>query len=228
MSEALATEFECRPPAVVYNAFPWSDRQTLDAQFKDRRDPTLPSLHWYSQTLGAGRGLEDLVAALPLVKRKIELHLRGNPTKGFVDWLYTSLSEELRSRVFIHELVSNEDLLSRIAEHDIGLAGEQTYCRSRDLTITNKILHYLLAGLAVVASDTLGQREVAEQAKGAVSIYRADDPSSIAERLNILLSNPECLKYSKIAALKAAERTFCWERQSTGLLSSAKIATESK
>jgi len=54
--------------------------------------------------------------------------------------------------------VDGDDLLSRIAEHDIGFAGEMPHCRSRDLTVTNKILQYLLAGLAVVASGTAGQR----------------------------------------------------------------------
>jgi len=44
-------------------------------------------------------------------------------------------------------------LLSRIAEHDIGFAGEMKHCRSRDLTVTNKILQYLLAGIAVVAGN---------------------------------------------------------------------------
>ena len=64
-------------------------------------------------------------------------------------------------------------MLSRIAEHDIGFAGEQNYCRSRDLTVTNKILHYLLGGLAVIASDTAGQRQIAAQAGEAVRVYPA-------------------------------------------------------
>ena len=45
MSEALAREFGCPQPTVVYNAFPWSDRESVDGLFKDRRDRRLPSIH---------------------------------------------------------------------------------------------------------------------------------------------------------------------------------------
>lgn len=209
---------------MVYNAFPWSDRQTLDGQFKDRRDRTVPSLHWYSQTLGAGRGLEELFAALPQVKRPLEIHLRGRLNKGVEDWLWSLVPENWRKHVFLHPLVPNEELLSRIAEHDIGFGGEQKYCRSRDLTVTNKILHYLLGGLAVVASDTAGQREVAEQADGAVRLYPVGDSLALAGAMNALLGSREALQSAKAAALQSAEQTFCWERQTPVLVNSVETA----
>jgi glycosyltransferase involved in cell wall biosynthesis len=223
MSDALAKEYDCRPAAVIYNAFPWADRQKLDGEFKDLKNRALPSVHWYSQTLGKDRGLNDLFAALAYVKCDFEIHLRGKPVADFEDWLAGCVSEKWRKRIFIHKLVSNDELLSRIAEHDIGFAGEQKeVSRSRDLTVTNKILHYLLGGLAVVASDTVGQREIAEQANGAVRIYPSGNPESLAKELNILLSSPEILHASKTAALASAEKTFCWERQAPVLLENVK------
>jgi glycosyltransferase involved in cell wall biosynthesis len=193
--------------------------------FKDRQDRTLPSLHWYSQTIGTDRGLGDLFAALPFMKQKFEIHLRGESSAGFEAWLAANVPEPWRKRVFIHPSVSNEELLSRIAEHDIGFAGEQkNVSRNRDLTVTNKILHYLLGGLAVVASDTAGQREIAEQANGAVRIYRSDDAASLANELNVLLTSPETLCAAKAVALTVAENNFCWERQVPALLNSVKSA----
>jgi len=230
MSNALATEYGCRPPTVVYNAFPWAERLSLDGKFKDRKNPRLLSLHWYSQTLGKGRGLEDLFAALPLVKGELEIHLRGNPVTGFDDWLAARVPEVWRKRIFIHNLVSNQELLSRIAEHDIGFAGEMKYCRSRDLTVTNKILHYLLGGLAVVASDTAGHKEVADKAPGAVLLYPSGERVALAERINTLLSNPHGVSKAKAAALNAAEQAFCWERVTPTLVSSVEraLARQSK
>jgi hypothetical protein len=225
MSEALASEYGCCPPTVVYNAFPWSDRQTIDGKFKDRRDRAVPSIHWYSQTLGTDRGLGDLLAALPKVMQTAEIHLRGKPISGFNEWLAARMPEAWRSRVFMHGLVSNEELLSRIAEHDIGFAGEQTNCcRSRNLTVTNKILHYLLGGLSVVASDTAGHKEVAQQAAGAVRIYPSGDAEALASQLTCLLSSPELLCKAKAAALIAAEQTFCWERAAPVLVRSVQSA----
>lgn len=218
MSEVLTQEYKCAPPSIVYNAFRWSDRKSLDGLLKDRRDRRVPSIHWFSQTLGHGRGLEDLLAALPLLEHDAEIHLRGNMVVGFENWLSERVPDNWRDRIFFHGLVSNDELLSRIAEHDIGFAGEMKYCRNRDLTVTNKILLYLLAGLVVVASDTAGQREVAEQAPNAIFTYSSGNASALAARLNILLGSPKILRRAKIGALQSAEQIFCWERQERVLL----------
>jgi glycosyltransferase involved in cell wall biosynthesis len=228
MSDALATEFHCDPPSVIYNAFAWSERSMLDGQIKDRRNLRVPSVHWYSQTLGNARGLEDLFAALPFLEREVEIHLRGRPMAGFDGWLAEEVPQQWRARIFIHGLATNPELLSRIAEHDIGFAGELKNCRSRDLTVTNKILQYLLAGLAVVASDTAGQREIAEQASEAVMIYESGDPQALAGQLNALLASPEKLRAAKAAALVAAEKSFCWERQVPILLESVSSSFRKK
>jgi glycosyltransferase involved in cell wall biosynthesis len=218
MSTALATEHGCDPPTVVYNAFAWSDRQALDGNLRDRRDRAIPSIHWYSTTLGPGRGLEDLVAAIPLLKQDAEIHLRGNPTRGFEEWVRTHVPDPWRRKIFFHMLVANDQLLSRIAEHDIGFAGEMKYCFNKELTVSNKILHYLLGGLAVVASDTAGQREVATQAPEAVLLYPPGDVPALAHVLNTLLDSPERLRRVKAAALISAQTTFCWEHQERRLL----------
>jgi glycosyltransferase involved in cell wall biosynthesis len=224
MSEALAREFGCPQPTVIYNAFPWSDRQSIDGLFKDRKNRRVPSIHWYSQTIGHGRGLDDLIATLPLLKHEAEIHLRGKPVSGFENWLAHRVPEAWRERIKIHPLVSNAELLSRIAEHDIGFAGETPLIRNRDLTVTNKILHYLLSGLAVVASDTAGQREVAQQAPDGVFLYPSGDAQALAARLNALLESAGALRQAKAAALDAAKRRFCWERQEQALLESVNRA----
>lgn len=219
MSEGLAKAYDCAGPTVIYNAFPWADRTAIDGLSKDREGRTRPSIHWYSQTLGLGRGLEDLLASLPMVRSEAEVHLRGSFSEGFESWLRERIPEAWRDRFFLHGLVSNAELLSRIAEHDIGFAGETKDCESRNLTVTNKVLHYLLAGLAIVASDTVGQREIAAQAPTAVSVYTAGDPRALAERINALLGPSQTVHAAKVAALASAEAHYCWERQEAHLVS---------
>jgi glycosyltransferase involved in cell wall biosynthesis len=218
LSAALAKEYGGKPPIVLYNAFPWTDRNAIDGRCKDRRNTAIASICWYSQTLGPGRGIEDLVGAMPLLKCEAEIHLRGHATPGMVDWIRDRIPERWRQRVFFHPLVANEELLPRIAEHDVGFAGEIPYCRSRDLTVTNKILHYLLGGLAVVASDTAGQREVAMQAKDAVTVYQPGNPAALANALDGLLASPALLAHAKSAALRTARDFLCWEAQERTLL----------
>jgi glycosyltransferase involved in cell wall biosynthesis len=217
MSRALADTIGCTPPSIIYNAFPWSERAALDGKAKDRIKRDAPSICWYSQTIGHGRGLEDLLAAVPLLKHEVEIHLRGNPADGFEDWARSQLPECWRHRLFFHGLVANDQLLSRIAEHDVGFAGEMKFCRSRDLTVTNKIMHYLLAGLAVVASDTAGQGEIASRAPAAVLLYPSGDAAALAQALDRLLGSPDRMQSVKAAAVAAAQQDFCWERQETVL-----------
>ena len=224
MSVALARTYKCSPPTVIYNAFSWVDRRSLDGHLKDRRDRSRPSIHWYSQTLGDGRGLEELMVALSSVHYEAELHLRGVPAAGFTAWLAQRTPEQWRNCIFVHPPVTNGELLSRISEHDIGFAGEMKYCRNKELTVSNKMLHYLLAGLAVVASDTTGQREVAGQATGAVFLYPSGDAGALASQLNALLEAPDRLEGAKAAGLRAARQTFCWERMEGRLLNAVGTA----
>jgi glycosyltransferase involved in cell wall biosynthesis len=224
MSEAMAAAYGGKPPAVIYNAFPAAERAAIDGARKDRRNTAVPSIYWFSQTLGPGRGLEDLIAALPLLDRDVEIHLRGRVAPGMNEWIGSQMPDRWRGRVFLHPLVPNKELLSRVAEHDVGFAGEQNDCRSRDLTVTNKILHYLLGGLAVVASDTAGQREVAMQASGAVTLYEPGNPAALAQALRTLIDSPDGVARAKAASLQAAQRTLCWERQEPVLLRSIEAA----
>lgn len=220
MAGALVREYGGTPAEVVYNAFPWADRQSLDGAIKDRVYPTRPSLHWVSQTVGLGRGLEVLCAALHDVPVPVDVHLRGSCNTSDEVRLRSQFPVDLGHRLFIHPLVPNGELLSRIAEHDIGLALEACEPPSRRYTVTNKILHYLLGGLAVVATDTCGQREVAGVVPTAVKLCGAGDRGALAAAINQLTSSSDVLRRAKQAALEAARTLFCWEQQAPVLLES--------
>ncbi len=224
MSQRLSVAYEVPPPSVVYNVFPWSDRGRMDGMCKDRRNRFTPSIHWFSQTLGAGRGIEQLLSALPLLTRPVEVHLRGRPSADWPVLLNRHCAPSFRSSVFVHPQVSNDELLSRIAEHDIGFAGEQRYAENKDVTVSNKLFQYFLAGLGVVATDTSGQREIAMQAPEAVKICRGDDGAALAAALNPWLENPDALQSAKQAALTAARERFCWEVESKRLIAEAGAA----
>jgi glycosyltransferase involved in cell wall biosynthesis len=228
MSEALAREFGCEEPAVVYNAFPWADRKSIDGLCKDRMGHEPPSIHWFSQTIGSDRGLDDLLRALPLLKHQAQVHLRGKATEQVTTWLKSRIPEGWRERVVIHEPVPNRELLSRISEHDIGLASEVPGIRNKDLTVSNKILYYLLAGLAVLASDTAGQREIATQVPGGIFLYPSGDASALAVLLDKFLASKDALVEARLCSLDAARRTFCWERQENTLLAAIHRALSSR
>lgn len=224
LAVGLAEAYDAPLPAVLYNAFPWADRDALDGLRKDREDETRPSLHWVSQTIGPGRGLDVLSEALRQVAEPVDVHLRGNASPETRRWLDELFPSEAPHRLYVHDLVPPEELLSRIAEHDVGLALEAVDPPSRALTVTNKILHYLLGGLAVVATDTPGQREVAQAAPEAVHLCRAGEASSLASAIRHAVEDGERLRRAKAAALAAARERFCWEAQVPTLLRSVEAA----
>ncbi len=224
LAEALAEAYQAPKPTVIYNAFPWAERSQIDYQKRDRNNPNLPSLHWFSQTIGPGRGLETLFQALPHLRMPVEMHLRGNYPESARQWLEPLVPSEWRDRLFIHPTVPNAELLSRIAEHDIGLALECTDIPSRNLTITNKLFQYLQAGLAVISTDTAGQQEILSQFPAIGRLIPSNNPVALAQALKDLVCEPERLNASKTASLQAAQAEFCWEKQAKNLLPAAALA----
>ena len=238
MADALVQAYGCRRPTRIYNVFPTAP---LPAQMEPRdrspiskslngtpsRGRAVRSIHWFSQTIGPGRGLEDLFNAAEGLPDGIEIHLRGH-TGGYGHWLESVLPSTLLNKVFVHGPVPAAQLAARIAEHDIGFAGELSEIPSRDLTATNKIFQYLQAGLAVVASDTAGQKEVAALAGAAVVTYRSGSASDLQERLSELNGSAKQLAAAKAAALDIAARSFNWAVEKPRLLESVRSALSGK
>jgi glycosyltransferase involved in cell wall biosynthesis len=224
MARALAKAYSIPSPAVIYNSFPWAERAGMDGLRKDRRDAETPSLHWFSQTIGPHRGLELLLGALPLLKNHARLYLRGAYSPSARRWLDALIPAECRERVAVLPLVPSHELLSRIAEHDIGFALESPEIPSRDLCASNKLFHYLQAGLAVIATDTQGQAEVLRQCGEAGVLLPETTSPALARAINRYLSDPALLARAKRAALAAAEDILAWEHQKEKIVFCARRA----
>jgi glycosyltransferase involved in cell wall biosynthesis len=84
--------------------------------------------------------------------------------------------------------------------------------------VTNKIFSYMLAGLAIVATDTAGQREVMSQAPEAGILYPAGDAKSLRAALKGWIGARAKLGRMQQAAWEAARARFCWEVEQRKLL----------
>jgi len=218
LSEHLMTFAGSKKPDVILNAFPFSDRKEMDKKYKDRVRNNRVSLFWFSQTIGPGRGLEELADALNHIGQPFELHLRGNSMPGYESELKNRFELKPDQDIYFHTLVPHKELLSRIAEHDIGLALEKKNPSSRNLTITNKILQYLLGGLAVIATDTLGQQEVAASAPESVFTFQGSSTSGLQDRISFLVKNKKALETAKTNAIVYAEQKYSTEKEADKLV----------
>ncbi|EAW38824.1 glycosyltransferase [Lyngbya sp. PCC 8106] len=224
LAAAFSEAYQVPKPTVIYNTFAAKERFYIDGKTLDKINSKLSSLHWFSQTIGPGRGLEILFQALPYLQTPVEVHLRGYYPETSQQWLQQQVTNEWRDRIFIHPTVPNSELLSRIAEHDIGLALEQPHIPSRNLTITNKFFQYLQAGLAIIATETAGQKEIFQQCPKIGKLLPNNHPTILAQAIENLLQNPEKLATAKIASLQAAQNQFCWEQQINLLIQRAEQA----
>jgi glycosyltransferase involved in cell wall biosynthesis len=206
-------------PAVVNNTFPLPSVEPR----RQASSGEVLKLYWFSQTVGPGRGLEDVIKATGLAGISAELHLRGRAVPKYVAILRRLAAEVAPQLVVVHYEPAPPDLMVSLCnDYDVGLAVEQTSPPSRALCLTNKIFTYLLAGLAVVVTDTPGQRSLARDLAEAAIIYSPGDVATLAEGLKRWAKDKNELGKAKLAAWQAACRRWHWEHpQERGVLLSA-------
>jgi len=207
MAEAIAQAYG-RRPEVVYNAFPLAEAPEPAPE----PGPEGPKVLWISQALGPGRGLELLAEALGRCEPKFTVTLVGNPQGNYAETLFGRIPLAWRGRVKLQKQLKDREVLKFIAKHHVGLALEQKNTVNHDVTVSNKILQYLLCGLAVAATDTAGQREIAAQA-GAVQLCGVEDPAGLAKILNGWAADPAVLLRARAEARKVAVEKYCWEKE---------------
>lgn len=211
IGQAYADATGIERPTTVLNVFPSSDLDThIDPESLAHEVPEgTRSLHWFSQTIGPNRGLEDVVRALPMLPHDVILSLRGGWAAGYEREL-RGLAEQLgvgtRLRALSH--CPPDEMVRRATQHHIGLALEVGETENRDLCVTNKIFTYVLAGLPTVATDTTGQRGVQAELPEAVRLYPSGDIDRLVDAIRHMLATPA----AREAVRKDAER-YTWDRE---------------
>jgi len=225
LADGLFVRYGGQRPSVITNSFPLPPLPKRTLRTDDARPP---SFFWFSQTIGPGRGLEAFLAAYAKTEISSRLTLLGQVQDTYRQHLLSTLPDALRPRIRFHDLVPPDKLPEVIAQHDIGLALENCTPPNKDLTISNKILQYLGGGLAVVATPTLGQREVLNRkAEAGIILANLDNPKPTAAALDALLADRTALRSRQLAARQLAESHYCWEREAPKLRSLVEHALKS-
>lgn len=214
MADALGNAYHGPAPIVIRNSFPLQPHSRADTP----ATAGAPRFIWFSQTIGPGRGLELFFAAWARTTQPSQVYLLGDERPGYRQKLLGRLPEARRGDLHFIPLVTPEQLPAKLAEFDIGLALEPRWPLNRNITITNKILQYMNAGLAVIATDTAGQKEVMAAAPDCGLLITAHETTEYAAKLDALIGDRARLRATQLASRAAAEREFCWERETPRLL----------
>jgi glycosyltransferase involved in cell wall biosynthesis len=174
-------------------------------------------LFWFSQTIGTGRGIEDVVKALSMLKKEdFELHLLGDRPEFSKDFIEELSSANLNIK--FHDPVAPDEVIPFAAQFDIGLAIEKNTPLNRDLCLTNKIFTYMQAGLCVIASQTTAQAAFMQQSPDTGCSYPNGDIKALASILSHYQQQPDGIMACKEASLKLANERYNWETESQKFL----------
>ena len=198
MADALAAEYGIARPLAAYNVSP------TEQQLPDARAARL-NLYWRNSVVGFGqRGLEDVLNALVMLPAEVHLHLQGRQTrqtKSALDERVAALG--LNDRVHVLPPYAPHEAVRNAALDHVGLCLERKGPRNHDLTVSNKMFDYHMAGLAVIASDLPALADVVSRSGGGV-VCRPGDSRSLAESIRAFLDAPKRLTQMQNSARRFA------------------------
>lgn len=210
IAKAYVDKYNIKKPKVIFNVFPLTLLQN-GARVNEHQELRL---YWFSQTIGPGRGIEDIIRAMGRACGvKAILYLQGLISSSYRDTLFRLATENDvdPERIRYLQACSPDELFKVASKYDVGLALERREPLNRDLTITNKIFTYLLAGLSIIASNTQGQASIIKSIGKAGWLYDPGDVDALAKRLEFLSKNRRELESSREEALRQAIDRYNWD-----------------
>lgn len=197
-------EFRETKTVYIANSFPRAEFMPVAGQ--DLNGPL--KMVWFSQNITGGRGLEFFLPVLERYAGDIELTLIGQIQEN------SNWHKRLSSMRFIRILkpMSPKQLNRFIGHFDVGIAADfPGRDENRDISISNKIISYLQAGLFVLASETRGHRWILSDYKSH-GILTSTEVKSIVKAMDEILSSKNLIRENKLKRLEAA-KDLSWENE---------------
>lgn len=209
IAKAYSLDFPIKSILIINNCFP--------VEYSKKVIKLIPNkplkLFWFSQYVGRQRGLEAVLKAMSFFRvEEITLTLLGSASIDIKQYFYNLLkSYNLKTQQLVFlDTVSEEKIASIASIHHIGLASEFAHNQNRDLCLTNKLFMYLLAGNAILATDTSAQKYFLEENQGIGFLYEQEDAIDLSRVLKNYIDNPELLDTHRKNALQLGKEKYNW------------------
>ncbi|NPA71831.1 MAG: glycosyltransferase family 4 protein [Gammaproteobacteria bacterium] len=168
----------------------------------------------YQGGFSSNRGLENLVHAMTYIDKGILVFLGWGPLEAHLRRLSEKLN--LTNRVFFHPPVPQAELLHYTKGATVGVIPYRATSLNNYYSTPNKLFEYLMAGIPVVASDFPELRRIIKKYHIGLT-FDPEDPKSIADAINTLLTNSRLYRQMKNNINEAIVH-FNWEREAQKLL----------
>lgn len=161
-------------------------------------------LYWRNSVVEFGqRGLDDALAAMTLLPDEIRLYVQGRLPEDGGRMLRDRIEGlGIAGRVVVLPPYPPGEAVRAAAKYHVGLCLERRGPRNHDLTVSNKMFDYHMAGMAVVSSNLPSLRNVIEKSGGGL-LFEAGSPQDLAKQIRRLYDDP-----SELEHISRRARTF--------------------
>jgi hypothetical protein len=156
-----------------------------------------------------------VIDALALARLPASIDLRGRPIPSYVEALRArAAAAPAPIAIDVLPPMDADALVDSCRSYDIGISTEDPVIENRRRCLSNKFCAYLLGGLAVIATDTPGQRSVDREVGIGAAWYTRSDLPALAAALQRWHLDGESLLASRQASWRAARERWHWEHPS--------------
>lgn len=169
----------------------------------------------YQGIFGPEKGLEQMIMGATNVLEG-KFFFRG----------YGDLEGELREKVREEKLeekiiflppVEMKELVSALHGFDIGIIPYMPVSLNHKYATGNKIFEYMMAGLAIAASDIPEIRKIVDRCENGI-LFDPSNPMDISNKINEIIRNKDRLDLMKRNSLRCAKEYYNWEVQGLRLV----------
>lgn len=201
-----------KPIKTIYNCFPLKEQPAFAGT---QTNGQALKLFWFSQTIGLNRGLENVVRAMQRLKNdKIQLTLAGRQSEAFTAFVERE-GADIKEHIYYAGIIDPARLALVAADFDIGLCLEPRTPENSDFCLANKIFTYLLAGNAMILSDT-SMHKAFNQRYNAGIVINNDNPGALISAISEL-RKPGRLSEMRERNYQLASQQFNWDKESQKL-----------
>lgn len=173
----------------------------------ERIPPGVPIILYLGLVI-SGRGIDELVAALPMVPDAHLVFLGGGAHAPVIQAEARRLG--VIDRLHVLPPVPPDQVITYAGSATVGVSAAVPTCLNYRYSLPNKLFQPMAAGVPMVASDFSQVTEVVSGNDAGVTVDMTD-PGKIAAALNDVLSDPERARQMGSNARRAIETTLNWD-----------------
>ncbi len=213
--QALAQRYPTSSPVLIQNTQEFEEVKRTDVLRRQLHIPSDQRIAIYPGNISPGRGLENVVLAVPHLEDMHVVIMGSDHMNGKIQRMAVDVG--VSERVHFVEPVPFDDVNQYVASADVGIMCPQNVDLSYYYAAGNKLFHFVMAGIPVVVSDHPDKRRIVERHQIGVSCDETD-PRSIAQALNSLVRDTGRYEQLCANARRAARDALNWQTEAAKLL----------